>query len=188
MKKVENDVRCARGCLVNKYKGSSTDEVNSRTTFRGFGETRKKSTGNGSNNIYFVSKQSFQPILQNKGNSNRAARRSKMKDSFTLGGELKFTLGLMPVELESGQDGNSQGYILRRVLGKGIARAIRAESLGFNVVIAKLILNEVDGGATKFNVEFNMVPKEKMQYEKLEQVAKVINSELVDAMDYGDVA
>ena len=82
---------------------------------------------------------------------------------------MKFTLGLTQAELESGPDGSSQqGHILRRVLGKGIATAIKAESLGFNVAIAKLTLNEVDGGATKFNVEFNMVPKETMQYDSLE--------------------
>ena len=89
--------------------------------------------------------------------SNRAARRSKIRDSFILGGELKFTLGLTRTELEVGQEGNSQGHILRRVLGKGISAAIRAESLGFNVAIEKLILNEVDGGATEFNVEFNTI-------------------------------
>jgi hypothetical protein len=174
--------------INEKEQGLGDMDANSRTSFRGFGKGNQKSSINESNSVDFVSKHSFQPVYEKNDKGNRATRRSKTKDSFTLGGELKFTLGLTRAELESGKDGGSHGHILRRVLGKGIATAIRADSLGFNVVIAKLILNEVDGGATEFNVEFNMVPKEKMQYEKVEQVAKNINTELAHAMDYGDMA
>merc|ERR1712127_161594 len=102
-----------------------------------------------------------------------AARRSSSKqDSFTLGGELKFTLGVTFAELETEHEGGSSDRILRRVLSKGISNAIRAESLGFNVVIAKLMLNEVDDGATEFNVEFNMNSQENMKHGEVEWAAK----------------
>jgi len=166
------------------------NEITTKTSFRGFGKSnqKKKIEKYTSNRVDFVSKTSFKASVEKSESNNRASRRSKMKETFSLGGELKFTLGLTRAELESGHDGGSHGHILRRVLGNGIAAAIRADSLGFNVVIAKLILNEVDGGATEFNVEFNMLPREKMPYEKVEHVAKTINAELAHAMDYGDMA
>ena len=170
-------------------KNIQIDENQPKTTFRGFGKsTQKTKTNEANGEDSLSSKHSFKPIMENSEKSNRASRRSKTKDSFTLGGELKFTLGLTRAELESGHEGSSDGHILRRVLAKGIATAIKSEALGFNVKIAKLILNEIDGGATEFNVEFNMIPKETMQYKMVEQVAKSINSELAHAMDYGDMA
>lgn len=113
---------------------------------------------------------------------------SKNQDSYSLGGELKFSLGVTRAELESGHDGGSHGHILRRVLGRGIANAIKADSLGFQVVIAKMILNELDGGSTEFHVEFNMVPEKAMKFTELESAAKKINAALALAMDDGDMA
>eukprot|EP00557_Chaetoceros_sp_GSL56_P004859 CAMPEP_0176491836 /NCGR_PEP_ID=MMETSP0200_2-20121128/8647_1 /TAXON_ID=947934 /ORGANISM="Chaetoceros sp., Strain GSL56" /LENGTH=1163 /DNA_ID=CAMNT_0017889297 /DNA_START=48 /DNA_END=3539 /DNA_ORIENTATION=+ len=112
----------------------------------------------------------------------------KNQESYTLGGELKFSLGVTRAELESGHDGGSHGHILRRVLGRGIANAVKAESLGFQVVIAKMILNELDGGSTEFNVQFNLVPIKNMEYSEIELAAKKLKSALAQAMDDGDMA
>lgn len=110
------------------------------------------------------------------------------QESYTLGGELKFSLGVTRSELESGHDGGSHGHILRRVLGRGIAHAIKADSLGFRVVIAKMKLNELDGGSTEFNVQFNLVPIKTMEYSEVEFAAKKIHAALAQAMDDGDMA
>ncbi len=177
----KSDIRDSTPESKEEKEATSKPEDQTRTAFRGFGKSNTKTKLNDSS--VSESKHSFQSFMEND-KSNRATRRSKSKDSFTLGGELKFTLGLTRADLESGND----AHILRRVLSKGIATAIRAESLGFNIAIAKLILNENDEGETEFNVAFNMVPKEKMPYEKVEQVAKSVNSELANAMDYGDMA
>ena len=119
---------------------------------------------------------------------NRASRRSLSKnESFTLGGELKFSLGVTRDELESSK-GRPGSHILRRVLKKGIATAIKAESLGLNVIIAKMVLDEIDQGSTEFNVEFNMTPKDTMKYSEVESAATLINAALAQAMDDGDMA
>ena len=168
-------------------KNDSLNDSLSKTSFRGFGKSRQIAKTNESLGVDINPKRgTFQPVSGRNDKNNRASRRSKMKDSFTLGGELKFTLGLTREDIES--INNRSFHILQRVLGKGVATAIKAESLGFNVAVAKLLLNEIDGDATEFNVEFDMVPIKKMQYEKVEQVAKSINSELAHAMDYGDMA
>lgn len=120
---------------------------------------------------------------------NRAARRNSSKQSpFTLGGELKLSLGITRSELESGHDGGHHGQILRRVFGHGIAEAIKAESLGFQVVISKMLLNEVDGGSTEFDIEFNMIPVDTMKLGEVEWATKKINMALAQAMDDGDMA
>ena len=112
----------------------------------------------------------------------------KGKDAAFLGGELKFTLGVSRTELESGHDGGSNKHILRQVLGKGISNAIRAESLGFDVGIGNLVLNEVDGGSTEFRVEFQLSPNDSMKYGELEWAAKKINLALAQSMDDGEMA
>lgn len=152
---------------------------------KGFGKEARKMRRRSSGSVDFNAQRS----ATDSDNMNRAARRSNSKlESFTLGGELKFSLGVTRAELESGHDGGSHGHILRRVLGKGIANAIKAESLGFQVVIAKMLLSEVDGGSTEFHVEFNMIPEDSMKYGEVEWAAKIINSALAQAMDDGDMA
>jgi len=152
---------------------------------KGFGKESRKGRRRSSGSVDFNAQRS----ASDSDNMNRAARRSNSKlESFTLGGELKFSLGVTRAELESGHDGGSHGHILRRVLGKGIANAIKAESLGFQVVIAKMLLSEVDGGSTEFHVEFNMIPEDDMKFGEVEWAAKLINSALAQAMDDGDMA
>jgi hypothetical protein len=152
-------------------------------TSKGFGKDTKKTTRRSSGVGFNVEDDAASNEL------NRAARRSLSKqDTFTLGGELKFSLGVTRSELESGNDGSRNDEILRRVLGNGIAKAIKAEELGFNVVIAKMLLNEIEGGSTEFNVEFNMTPEDTMKYNVVEFAAKRINSALAQAMDDGYMA
>ena len=165
-----------------RFEGKRTD-VQAET--KGFGKEARKMKRRSSSSVDFNAQRS----ASDSDNMNRASRRSNSKlESFTLGGELKFSLGVTRAELESGHDGGSHGHILRRVLGKGIANAIKAESLGFQVVVAKMLLSEVDGGSTEFHVEFNMIPADDMKYGEVEWAAKIINSALAQAMDDGDMA
>jgi hypothetical protein len=55
-------------------------------------------------------------------------------------------------------------------------------------VIAKMVLNELDGDSTEFNVEFNMTPEDIMKINEVEIAAKRINSALAKAMDEGYMA
>jgi len=153
---------------------------------KGFGKEAKKSRNkNTGSAVDFNAQRS----ASDSDTMNRAARRSNAKqESFTLGGELKFSLGVSRSELESGHDGESHGHILRRVFCKGIANAIKAESLGFQIVIAKMLLNEVDTDSTEFYVEFNMIPEDTMKYGEVEWASKKINAALAQAMDNGDMA
>ena len=126
--------------------------------------------------------------FQTGENVEKYSNKRKGQDSVFLGGELKFTLGVTRTELESGHDGGSNKHILRKVLGKGISNAIRAESLGFIVGIGNLALNEVDGGSTEFRVEFSLSPSDSMKYGELEWAAKKINLALAQSMDDGEMA
>lgn len=147
--------------------------------------TKPKGFGKESNKL---KKKSSSVGFNPESSGSKSGNTGKNQEAYTLGGELKFSLGVTRAELESGHDGGSHGHILRRVLGKGIGNAIKAESLGFNVVIAKMILNEIDGGSTEFNVEFNLFPLKTMDYSEVEVAAKKINSALAQAMDDGDMA
>lgn len=109
-------------------------------------------------------------------------------DAFTLGGELKFALGITRIELESGQDGSS-GRILRRVLGKGLSKAINADTMGFDVLISKVLLNEIERDITEFTVEFSIVlPKQMRKQALIERTANKINASLAKVMDDGEMA
>jgi len=125
--------------------------------------------------------------------TNRRARRRKATekkvayDQVCLSGGLKFTIGLMRTELESGHDGGSGGHILRRVLSKGIATGINAEKWGLNVRIAKLVLREVDGGSTDVDVDFHMIAKPGQNEAVMINSGK-INAALGQLMDDGDMA
>jgi len=116
------------------------------------------------------------------------AQKSEAEYVFTLGGELNFNLGVTRAEIEVGNDSGSSGHIIRRVLSKGISVATGAENMGFNVAISNLLLNELDSGSTEFNVEFNMMPKNKMEYATVERLGMKINTALARAMDNGEIA
>ncbi len=166
--------------LELRVDNSGTDDYES--TAKGFGKDTKKASKRGSSVGFNVEDTASNEL-------NRAARRSISKqDTFTLGGELKFCLGVTRSELETGNERKQDDKILRRVLGNGIAKAIKSKELGFNVVIAKMVLNEIDGGSTEFNVEFNMIPEDTMKYDEVEYATKRINSALAKAMDDGDMA
>jgi len=118
--------------------------------------------------------------------------RWKPQESYTLGGELKFSLGVPLADL-SRPSSPSTPAILRRVLQNGVREAIRADYLGFDVAINDLVLEEGPraegtGGTTRFTVEFGLVPKEKMGYGEVERAAKRINIALARATDNGDIA
>ncbi|GFH57604.1 hypothetical protein CTEN210_14080 [Chaetoceros tenuissimus] len=162
------------------------DEINTdvKPETKGFGKDVKKKKRSSTAMDF-----NAQDTPSDSDGMNRAARRNSSKQSsFTLGGELKFSLGITRSELESGHDGGHHGQILRRVFGHGIAEAIKAESLGFQVVISKMLLNEVDGGSTEFHVEFNMIPVDTMKLGEIEWATKKINMALAQAMDDGDMA
>ena len=153
---------------------------------KGFGKEVKKSR---KRNINSTVDFNAQRSASDSENLNRAARRSNAKqDTFTLDGELKFSLGVTRAELESGHDGGSHGHILRRVLSKGIGNAIKAELLGFKIVIAKMLLSEVDEGSTELHIQFNMIPDDSMKYGDVERATKKINLALSQAMNDGDMA
>eukprot|EP00563_Minutocellus_polymorphus_P007721 CAMPEP_0181022152 /NCGR_PEP_ID=MMETSP1070-20121207/1363_1 /TAXON_ID=265543 /ORGANISM="Minutocellus polymorphus, Strain NH13" /LENGTH=1334 /DNA_ID=CAMNT_0023099077 /DNA_START=16 /DNA_END=4020 /DNA_ORIENTATION=- len=125
--------------------------------------------------------------------TNRRARRRKATerkaayDQVCLSGGLKFTIGLTRTELESGHDGGSGGHILRRVLSRGIATGINADSWGLNVRIAKLILRELDGGSTDVDIDFHMIAKPG-QNEAVMLNSGKINAALGQLMDDGEMA
>ena len=193
--------------FLEGFAGGDDEEVGTlRGSGKGFGFAAKfgKNKKDGKGNMSPPS--SFQTV-QSLGDSsvtmNRAMRRKKdhpsghLEDSavadvqYTLGGELKFTLGVTRTELESGRDGGRGGNILRRVLDRGITGAIDAGELGYDVTIAKLVLKEIDGGATDISVEFQLTASaasEARDYTLMQRAAKQINAGLAQAMDDGDMA
>jgi len=103
--------------------------------------------------------------------------------TFTLGGELKFSLGVSRSEIES-----NDGRQFRRVLLGGIGLSINAEELGFDVQIAKLVLVDVEGGSTDITVQFQLYPREPMGVGEAKRAAKEVNGALASAMDDGKMA
>lgn len=101
--------------------------------------------------------------------------------TFTLGGELKFSLGISRSEIES-----NDGKAFRRVLLGGIDLSINADELGFDVQIAKLALADVGGGSTDITVQFQLYPRLAMGEAK--NAAKMVNGALASAMDDGRMA
>jgi hypothetical protein len=77
--------------------------------------------------------------------------------TFTLGGELKFSLGVSQSEIES-----DDGKAFRSVLLGGIDLSINADELGYDVQIAKLVLADVEGGSTDVTVQFQLYPRQAM--------------------------
>jgi hypothetical protein len=105
-----------------------------------------------------------------------------------LGGDLKFSMDISRPELEATFNGESGLVILNRVICQGIANAIKADTLGYNVTVTNIILNEVDGGATEFTVEFQLSAQNSLTILDAERMAKKINAALAQAMDDGEVA
>lgn len=176
----------------------------------GFGSSKLKRSkkGGGSETKNLSPPSSFHPVQSIPGKdeeteensplpeatpANRRARRRKTAervaphDQVCLSGGLKFTVGLTRTELESGRDGGSGGHILRRVLSRGIATGINADSWGLHVRIAKLILREVDGGSTDVDVDFHMLAKPG-QNEAVMLNSGKINAALGQLMDDGEMA
>ena len=74
------------------------------------------------------------------------------------------------------------------MLREGIASSINAEEMGFDVHIAKLVINDVEGGSTDVVVQFQLDPREAMDMGEAERVAKDVNGALASAMDDGKMA
>ncbi|KAL7473468.1 hypothetical protein ACHAXS_013959 [Conticribra weissflogii] len=108
---------------------------------------------------------------------------SEGKLMFTLGGELKFSLGVTRSDLESGHGG-----AFRRVLREGIGASINAKDMGFDVHIAKLVIVDAEGGSTDVVVQFQLDPQEAMDIGEAERAAKEVNGALASAMDDGKMA
>ena len=105
------------------------------------------------------------------------------KMMFTLGGELKFSLGVTRSELESGH-----GSAFRRVLREGIGASINAKEMGFDVNISKLVMVDVEGGSTDVMVQFQLDPRDAMDIGEAERAAKEVNGALASAMNDGKMA
>jgi len=125
---------------------------------------------------------------ENQNGAGTSKEELSRDDLFSLGGELRFTLGISRNEIQYNDDEEGCTKAVSRVFAKGIANAIRADSIGFEVEVKKLSLNEEDGGATEFNVEFSMFPPKNMEYGEIEGAAKAINAALSRAMNDGDMA
>jgi len=115
---------------------------------------------------------------QTKGNSDNSN-----STSFTLGGELKFSLGVSRSEVE-----HDRGRVFSRVLRDGISLSINADELGFDVHIAKLVIVDVDGGAIDIVVQFQLFPRMGMGVVKANRAVKEVNGALASAMDDGKMA
>ena len=110
------------------------------------------------------------------------------KMMFTLGGELKFSLGVTRTELESGHGGHGHGSAFRRVLREGIGTSINAKEMGFDVNISKLVMVDVEGGSTDVMVQFQLDPRDAMDIGEAERAAKEVNGALASAMNDGKMA
>lgn len=103
--------------------------------------------------------------------------------TFTLGGELKFSLGVSRAEVEYGR-----GKAFRRVLRGGIGLSINADEMGFDVRIAKLVIVDAEGGSTDVVVQFQLYPRNEMGMGEAKRAAKEVNDALASAMDDGKMA
>jgi hypothetical protein len=165
---------------------------------KGFGPSPSKkkivrdSRGGGSG---MVSDKSLSPVHtlgSNLSEDNGTTAKDEVGDDdklmFTLGGELKFSLGVTRTELESGHGGHGHGSVFRRVLQAGIGSSINAEEMGFEVHISKLVMVDVEGGSTDVMVQFQLEPQDAMDMGEAERAAKEVNGALASAMDDGKMA
>lgn len=95
------------------------------------------------------------------------------------------SLGVTKTELESGHE---HCKAFRNVLREGFGLAINADEMGFDVIIAKLVITDVDGGSTDVEVQFSLEPREAMEIGEAEKMTKDINGRLASAMDDGKMA
>ena len=105
--------------------------------------------------------------------------------SFTLGGELKFSLSLRRSDLEHSHTA------LGRVLARGISSAIGAEGMGFNVRISEVVIVGSNEGhpSTDVVVQFQLEPREPdMDIDWATRQAHKVNGALASAMDDGRMA
>eukprot|EP00584_Thalassiosira_punctigera_P004479 CAMPEP_0172537540 /NCGR_PEP_ID=MMETSP1067-20121228/9123_1 /TAXON_ID=265564 ORGANISM="Thalassiosira punctigera, Strain Tpunct2005C2" /NCGR_SAMPLE_ID=MMETSP1067 /ASSEMBLY_ACC=CAM_ASM_000444 /LENGTH=1114 /DNA_ID=CAMNT_0013322865 /DNA_START=212 /DNA_END=3556 /DNA_ORIENTATION=- len=109
--------------------------------------------------------------------------KSHYRLTYALGGELKFSLGVSGAELEYGH-----GRPFCNVLRDGIGLSINADEMGFDVLIAKLEIKDVEGGSTDIVVQFQLNPREAMRMDEAERAAKEVNGALASAMDEGKMA
>jgi len=107
---------------------------------------------------------------------------SLLRNDHITDGELKFELGVSRDDLECDECGGA--LVLRRVLSNGIERAIRSD--GFQVVITKLVLREVDIGVTEISVLFSLASQKKA-FSTLQREVSEINHALSEAVDSGDM-
>jgi hypothetical protein len=165
---------------------------------KGFGATQSKkrtvrdSRGGGSG---IVSDKSLSPVHtlgsgRSDDNDSGTAEDGDEDDKmmFTLGGELKFSLGVTRTELESGHGGHGHGSAFRRVLREGIGASINAKEMGFDVHISKLVMVDVEGGSTDVMVQFQLDPRDAMDIGEAERAAKEVNGALASAMNDGKMA
>jgi hypothetical protein len=111
--------------------------------------------------------------------------------TFTLGGELKFSLGVSRTEIESDHDIKYDAF--RRVLRDGINQSIHASTIGFDVRIAELVIEDVveEGEAVEAKsidivVQFHLLPREAMiGMSDARKAAKKVNDALAVAMEDG---
>jgi len=114
------------------------------------------------------------------------------KTSFDLeGGEVKFTLeSVNKQDLEnSGCYGESEGYVFRRILTRGISNAIHAHDFGFELKITDLLLTEIDN-ITEVSVRFHLRSfsrGKKRSSQKLQKVAKELNDVLSEVVENGEM-
>ena len=102
------------------------------------------------------------------------------------GGELVFKIGVSREDLQSA-DSPSEVPVLERVLAKGIAAS--TDCSGFNVVFTKLILTELDDGATQItgNFRLNLKDDKSMSYGEMQSKSNRISSSLAQATDEGSM-
>eukprot|EP00571_Detonula_confervacea_P003115 CAMPEP_0172318866 /NCGR_PEP_ID=MMETSP1058-20130122/36065_1 /TAXON_ID=83371 /ORGANISM="Detonula confervacea, Strain CCMP 353" /LENGTH=1029 /DNA_ID=CAMNT_0013033787 /DNA_START=371 /DNA_END=3460 /DNA_ORIENTATION=- len=154
----------------NKKRKKRKDILGGRS-----GITSDKSLGP----VHMVSGQDF----SEDDPSQQQEMRSDDRLTFTLGGELKFSLGVSRSEVEYGH-----GKAFRRVLRKGIGLSINADEMGFDVRIAKLVIVDVEGGSTDVVVQFQLYPRNEMGMSEAKRAAKEVNGALAGAMDDGKMA
>ncbi|KAL7537852.1 hypothetical protein ACHAXR_008118 [Thalassiosira sp. AJA248-18] len=193
---------CVPGLDVDIKKGTANDCADQTIIFssreldapKGFGAqklNRKKRKGSRGGRSGITSDKLLGPVHTVNGGGYIESDTPEKEDgriydnrlTFTLGGELKFSLGVSRFELEYGN-----GRAFRRVLRDGIGLSINSDVMGFDVHIAKLVIVDVEGGSTDVIVQFQLRPWKAMGMGEAEQAAKEVNGALANAMDDGKMA
>ena len=188
--------------------GQSTTTITSRELEapKGFGIVENQGTKKGKDGRRPVHTRvsSSDPSQEwRKGNDDHDGDDGDDKNSltFTLGGELKFSLGVSRTDIENDhEDEDTNKYdAFHRVLRNGISHSIHADTLGFDVHIADLIIEEVDvkkeeeddeveeAKSIDIVVQFHLLPREgaMMGMSDAKKAAKEVNDSLSIAMEDG---